>query len=95
MRVVGGAPLANKPTSAHLLRCRWDAGTTLTARFATKVAAGTAAALAYLVGSPAGVWPEGMGEEVCGVGVGVDVGARVQHRRWPAWWVRREGGGRG
>ena len=45
---VWGAPLALKPNFDSLLRCRWTAGQTFTAKFVLNVATCIAAALAYL-----------------------------------------------
>ena len=43
-----GTPLAKKPTSKHLLRCRWDESITYPVGKSVKIAQGTASALSYL-----------------------------------------------
>lgn len=46
--LVDGAPLAAKPTSAHLLRCKWVPGTSFSPAEALAVAGDVAGALAHL-----------------------------------------------
>ncbi|GAX81710.1 hypothetical protein CEUSTIGMA_g9138.t1 [Chlamydomonas eustigma] len=50
MEIYNGAPLAAKPTSEHLLRCKWDPNKSISCGYAHKVALGVSSALAYLHG---------------------------------------------
>lgn len=43
-----GAPLAAKPTSKHLLRCKWDESISYSVGKSVKIALGVASALSYL-----------------------------------------------
>ena len=47
-RLVAGAPLALKPTSEHLLRCKWAPGAAFAPADALAIAAGVAGALRHL-----------------------------------------------
>eukprot|EP00798_Chlamydomonas_sp_ICE-L_P006154 gene6154-2765_t len=45
MDIVAGTPMALKPTSEHLLRCKWSPGTTFSTTAVVKIASGVASAL--------------------------------------------------
>jgi hypothetical protein len=48
LELVLGTPLAAKPTSKHLLRCKWQDGEVFQAAAVVKICGGVASALAYL-----------------------------------------------
>lgn len=48
LELVQGKPLAGRPTSQHLLRCKWDADASFSPAAALRICHGVASALAYM-----------------------------------------------